>query len=67
MKKISLLVLSILFMAATSCGDNKKEEQELDATLDKIEVVEQEIDETNEALDQKAAEVESALSELDNL
>ena len=67
MKKLSTLGLSILFMGIMSCGDSKKEEQELDATLDKIEAVEQEIDQTTEALDQKAEEVEAALSELDNL
>ena len=67
MKKLSMLVLSVLFMGVISCRDTKKEQQELDATLDKIEAVEQDIDQTTEELDQKAEEVESALSELDNL
>jgi len=67
MKKLSMLGLSVLFMGITSCRDTAKEQQELNATLDKIEAVEQEIDQTTEELDQKAEEVESALSELDNL
>ena len=66
MKKLSMLVLSVVFVGVTSCRDNKKEQQELDATLDKIEAVEQDIDQTTEQLDQKAEEVESALNELDN-
>ncbi|MFK7811315.1 MAG: hypothetical protein AB8B59_02405 [Maribacter sp.] len=67
MKKLSIVVMSVLFVGVISCGDTKKEQQELDATLDKIEAVEQDIDQTTEELDQKAEEVKSALSELDNL
>ncbi|WP_299433331.1 hypothetical protein [uncultured Maribacter sp.] len=67
MKKLSLLTLSVLFMGIISCRDTKKEQQELDATLDKIEAVEQEIDETVKEVEQKSEEVESALSELDGI
>jgi hypothetical protein len=67
MKKLSMLAMSVLFMGIISCRDTKKEQQELDATLDKIEAVEQEIEKTAVEVEQKAAEVESALSELDSL
>ena len=67
MKKLSMLAFSVCCMAIISCGDSKKEQEELEATLDKIEAVEQEIDQTTEALDQKAEEVASALSELDSI
>lgn len=67
MKKLCMFLLPVFCMSVISCGDTKKEEKELEATLDKIEAVEQEIDETSEALKQKADEVESALNELDNL
>jgi hypothetical protein len=39
MKKLSMLVFSALFMGIISCEDTKKEQQELDATLYKIESV----------------------------
>ena len=67
MKKLGLLVFSVLCLANVSCRDTKKEQQELDATLDKIEAVEQEVDETVQEVEKKAEEVESALSELDSL
>ena len=67
MKKRITFLLSIFCMLAISCGDTKKEEKELEETLDKIEVVEQEIDATSEELKKKADEVEAALNELDNL
>ncbi len=67
MKKSFIFVLSVVFMAAVSCRDTEKDAKELEVTLDRIESVEQEIDETTEALDQKAQEVEFALSELDSL
>lgn len=67
MKKLSLLALSVLFMGVVSCRDTKKEQQELDATLDKIESVEQEIDDTVQEVEKKAEEVESALIELDSI
>lgn len=67
MKKLTTILFPVLCMAIISCGDKKKEEKELDATLDKIEAVEQDIDKTTDELNEKAAEVESALNELDNL
>ena len=67
MKKLSMLAFSVVCMGIISCGDSKKEQEELETTLDKIEAVEQEIDQTTEALDQKAEEVESALIELDSI
>ncbi|XLS27962.1 hypothetical protein ACJD0Z_12220 [Flavobacteriaceae bacterium M23B6Z8] len=67
MKKLTLLMLSLVFMGLFSCRDNKKEQEQLDATLDKIEAVESEVDETIEAVEQKTEEVESALEELDSL
>lgn len=67
MKKLGLLMFSVLCLGIVSCKDTKKEQQELDATLDKIEAVEQEVDETLQEVEKKAEEVESALSELDNL
>ena len=67
MKKVSMLCFSALFMGVISCGNAEKKQQELDATLDKIEAIEQEIDQTNQELDQKAEEVESALNALDSL
>ena len=67
MKNLSMLVFAVLCMGIISCRDTKKEQQELDATLDKIEAVEQEIDETIQEVEEKVEEVESALSELDSL
>ncbi len=67
MKKISLLVISIILIGIVSCRDTKKEQEELDKTLDTIESVEQEIDETVEEVEKKAEEVESALKALDSL
>jgi len=67
MKKLGMLGLSILFIGIISCRDTKNEEQQLDATLDKIEAVEQEVDQTKQELEQKAEEAEAALSELDSL
>ncbi len=67
MKKISLLVMSIILIGIVSCRDTKKEQEELDKTLDTIEAAEQEIDETVEEVEKKAEEVESALKELDSL
>lgn len=67
MKKISLLVMSIILIGIVSCRDTKKEQEELHKTLDTIESVEQEIDETVEEVEKKAEEVESALKELDSI
>ena len=67
MKKISLLVMSIILIGIVSCRDTKKEQEELDKTLDTIESVELEIDETVEEVEKKAEEVESALKELDSI
>ena len=57
MKKISLLAMSILFVGIVSCRDTKKEQEELDSTLDAIEAVEQEIDDTVEKVEKKTEEV----------
>lgn len=67
MKKLCKFLLPVFCLAVISCGDSKKEEKELEATLDKIEAVEQEVNDTTDELNQKAEEVESALNELDNL
>jgi hypothetical protein len=67
MKKISLLVMSIILIGIVSCRDTKKEQEELDKTLDTIESVELEIDETVEEVEKKAEEVESVLIELDSI
>jgi uncharacterized protein YoxC len=67
MKKISLLIASFFLIGVISCRDTKKEQEELDKTLDTIESVEEEIDETVEEVEKKAEEVESALKELDSI
>ncbi len=67
MKKISLLVMSMFLVGIISCRDTKKEQEELDKTLDTIESVEQEIDETVEEVEKKGEEVESALKQLDSI
>jgi hypothetical protein len=66
-KKLNILVLSFIFLGAVSCRDTEKEEQQLDATLDKIEAVEQDLEKTSEEVESKAKEVESALMELDSI
>lgn len=53
MKKLCMWALSVLFIGVISCRDSKKEQQELDATLDKIETVEQEVDDTVQELEKK--------------
>ncbi|CAN0563372.1 unnamed protein product [Laminaria digitata] len=67
MKKIGSLVICLLFISMISCKETKKEQEELDATLDKIESVEEAIDETLEEVEQKANDVEEALQELDSI
>lgn len=67
MKKISLLAMSILFVGIVSCRDTKKEQEELDSTLDAIEAVELEIDDTVEKVEKKTEEVESVLKQLDSI
>ena len=54
-------------MGLASCRDTKKEQEDLDKTLDKIEAVEQEVDNTIEEVGRKAEEAESVLKELDSL
>ncbi len=67
MRKIGTLVVCLLFIGIISCKETNKEQQELDAKLDKIESVEEVIDETLEQVNQKAKDVEEALQELDNI
>ena len=67
MKKISLLAMSVLFVGIVSCRDTKKEQEELDSTLDAIEAVELEIDDTVEKVEKKTEEVESVLKQLDSI
>ena len=67
MKTIKVVIISILFAGIASCGDDKKEQEKLDHTLDAIESVEQDIDETIDKVEKKSEEVEAALKELDNL
>ena len=67
MKKVSALIIGVLLVGLMSCRDTKKEQEQLDANLDKIEAVEQDIDHTVEEVEQKAEEVEAALIELDSL
>ena len=67
MKGINMAVLCLLFTGMISCKDTVKEQEELDATLDKIESVEEVIDETLEEVEQKSKDVEEALQELDNI
>ena len=59
--------MSIILIGIVSCRDTKKEQEELDKTLDTIESVEKEIDETVEEVAKKAEEVESALKKLDSI
>jgi len=67
MKKVNAFALSLFLLTAISCGDSKKEEEQLNKTLDKIEAVEKEVDNTIEEVEKKAKEVESVIDELDNL
>jgi septal ring factor EnvC (AmiA/AmiB activator) len=67
MKKLSMLAFAVFSTVIISCRDSKKEQEELDATLNKIEAVEQEIDETVDEVEKKAEEVEAALNELDSI
>lgn len=67
MKKLNILLVSFIFIGIVSCRDTKKEQQELDTTLDKIEAVEQDLKQTSEEVESKAKEVESALMELDSI
>lgn len=59
--------MSMFLVGIISCRDTKKEQEELDKTLDTIESVEQEIDETVEEVEKKGEEVESALKQLDSI
>jgi len=66
-KKLNILVLSFIFLGAVSCRDTEKEQEQLDATLDKIEAVEEDLEKTSDEVESKANEVESALMELDSI
>ncbi len=59
--------MSLFLFGVISCRDTKKEQEELNETLDAIEAAEQEIDETVEEVEKKAEEVESALKQLDSI
>lgn len=67
MNKKHLFVLTALLIGISSCKDTKKEQEELERTLDQIETVEQEIDNTLEEVEVKAEEAELAIKELDSL
>ncbi|WP_300025990.1 hypothetical protein [uncultured Maribacter sp.] len=67
MKKLNISVVFFILLCAFSCRDTAKEQEELDATLDKIEAVEEDLKETSKEVESKAKEVESALSELDSI
>ncbi len=60
------MFLALVFIMM-SCKDTKREEAELDKTLDKIEAVEKKIDATVDDVEKKAEEVEDVLKELDNI
>ena len=65
MKKLSVLVLAVVCMGIISCRDSKKEQEEAEIIIEKIETLEKNLDETNEELNNKAKEAEDALNELD--
>ena len=65
MKKLSVIVLAVICIGIISCRDSKKEEKKSEGTLEKIETVEKELDETNQELKNKAKEAGDALNELD--
>lgn len=67
MNKINIWLSALVLMLVISCGDSKKEKEELDKKLDVIETVEQEVDSTVQKVEEKAAEVQSAISELDSI
>jgi len=61
----SLLLLGLILIM--SCRDTKKEEAEVNATLEQVEAVETEIDNLVEDVNSKEKELEDALKELDSL
>ncbi len=65
MKKLSMLVLAVVCIGIISCRDSKKEQEQAEVSIEKIETLEKELDETNEELNNKAKEAEDALNELD--
>lgn len=67
MRKVGMLVLSVVFIGILSCKDTQKEEEALEAAIEKIETVEEEVSETIKEVEEKATEVDAALSELDSL
>lgn len=67
MKKMQLLTLALIISGLTSCRNDKKEQEELNRTLDQVEAVENDLDNTVEEVDRKAEEVKDALKELDSI
>jgi|GEM_PF-2728459 len=67
MNKLNLLYLPFVLTVLISCKNDKKEQEKLNTTLDKIETVESEINKTSKELNIKSKEVETALSDLDNI
>lgn len=67
MKAIFKLSLLCLLFVVTSCRDTKKEEAEVEATVEQIEAIESETEQVSEALEKEAKDLEKELNELDNL
>ncbi len=61
----SLVLLGLILVV--SCRDTKKEEAEVNATLEQVEAVEKEIDDVVEEVNSKEKELEEALKDLDNI
>ena len=67
MKKVSLMLMFMIFVGFWSCRDTAKEAAEMEAAVEKIESVEQDLDEAVMEVEDKVKEVEEALSELDSI
>jgi len=67
MKKITTVLLVILFLGTLSCRDTKKEEAETKANIEKIEAIEKEAEDISTEIEKEADALEKELEELENI
>ncbi len=67
MKHIVLSICFLFLLGITSCRDTKKEQLEAEKLTEKMEALENEVDQTADQVQQKAEEAEDALKALDSI
>lgn len=60
-------VVILISLAILSCRDNKKEEEQVQQAVEKIDSIESELEKAAKKLDEKINHVEEALKDLDSI